>query len=219
MPNPNLKEISFDRVHDTQRIYRVLLDAMSRPGLVCALGETVNGIDIPAGLSKPAAAIALTLLDGEVAFAGRMRGQEGWTETIRRMTYCKLVDFAAADYVFVEGIDASDFIKEMQTKLKIGTLSSPEMSATLFIQVKSFLNEAVFQEAGCSLKLTGPGIQAQTLCYVDGLSFAWIESRARMVEEYPLGVDLFLYTENGELIAIPRTTVVEGVAGAWPMLP
>jgi hypothetical protein len=28
MPNPNLKELSFDRVHDTQEIYRVLLHAM-----------------------------------------------------------------------------------------------------------------------------------------------------------------------------------------------
>jgi alpha-D-ribose 1-methylphosphonate 5-triphosphate synthase subunit PhnH len=186
---------------------------------VCALGEAANGIDMPEGLSKTAAAIALTLLDGEVTFAARIRGQEGWTETVRRMTYSKLVDFAAADYVFVEGIEERDFIKEVQAKLKIGTLSSPEMSATLFIRVKSLMNEAVFQEAGCSLKLTGPGIETQTLCCVDGLSFTWIETRAQMVEEYPLGVDLILYTEHGELMAIPRTTVVEGVATAWPMLP
>jgi alpha-D-ribose 1-methylphosphonate 5-triphosphate synthase subunit PhnH len=218
MPNPNLKELSFDRVHDAQEIYRVVLHAMSRPGLIGKLGNAVNGIELPVGTSRTAAAIALTLLDGEVAFAVYMQGHEGWTETIRRLTYCKLVDFAAADYAFVDGIEELSFINQVQSQLRIGTLSSPEKSATVFIRVKSFLkNETAVQKQGCSLKLTGPGIQTETSCYIDGLSFAWIECRARLVEEYPLGVDLIFYTENGEVMAIPRTTVVEGVAGAWHM--
>ncbi|MBP1992163.1 phosphonate C-P lyase system protein PhnH [Paenibacillus eucommiae] len=217
-PNPNLKEPSFDRIHDTQEIYRVLLHAMSRPGLICELGVSMDGVDLPVGTSKAAAAIAFTLLDGEVTFAVQMYGQEGWTETIRRLTYCKLVDFADADYVFVEGNEELRFINQLQSQLRKGTLSSPEKSATVFIRVKHFVNnELLSGHQGCSLKLTGPGIQTETMCYVTGLSFAWIESRARLVEEYPLGVDLILYTENGELIAIPRTTVVEGVAGAWHM--
>jgi alpha-D-ribose 1-methylphosphonate 5-triphosphate synthase subunit PhnH len=218
MPNLNLKGLSFDRVHDTQEVYRVLLHAMSRPGLVGELGDRINRIDIPVGTSKAAAAIALTLLDGEVAFAVQMLGHEAWAETIRRLTYCKLVDFAAADYVFVEGIEELSFISQVQSQLRIGTLSSPEKSATVCIRVDSFSkNESSLQAQGWSLKLRGPGIQTETYCYVAGLSLAWIESRARLVEEYPLGVDLIFYTEHGEIIAIPRTTVVEGVAGAWHM--
>jgi alpha-D-ribose 1-methylphosphonate 5-triphosphate synthase subunit PhnH len=218
MPNLNLNELSFDRVHDTQEIYRILLHAMSRPGLIGELGNAMNGIDLPIGTSKAAAAIALTLLDGEVAFTVQMQGHEGWTETIQRLTYCKLVDFAAADYVFVEGIESLSFINQVQSQVRIGTLSSPEKSATIFIRVKSFINnESSDQDHRCSLKLTGPGIQRETICNIEGLSLAWIESRARLVEEYPQGVDLIFYTENGEVIAIPRTTVVEGVAGSWHM--
>jgi alpha-D-ribose 1-methylphosphonate 5-triphosphate synthase subunit PhnH len=218
MPNPNLKELSFNRVHDTQAIYRVLLHAMSRPGLICELGNAVNGIDLPIGTSKAAAAIALTLLDGEVAFAVQMQGHEGWAETMQRLTYCKLVDVAAADYVFVDGIEELSFINQVQSQFIIGTLSSPEKSATVFIRVNNLLdNNSLSQDQGCSLKLTGPGIQTEAICFVDGLSLAWIESRASLVEEYPLGVDLILYTENGKVIAIPRTTIVEGVAGVWHM--
>ncbi|QGQ94749.1 phosphonate C-P lyase system protein PhnH [Paenibacillus psychroresistens] len=216
MPNPNLKELSFDSVHDTQEVYRILLHAMSRPGLVCELGERINRIDLPVGASKAAAAIALTLLDGEVAFAVQMQGHEAWAETIRRLTYSKLVDFTAADYVFVEGIEEVSLINQLQDQLKIGTLSSPEKSATVFIRVEGFAKSSI-QAQGCSLKLTGPGIKTETNCYVAGLSLLWIESRARLVEEYPLGIDLIFYTEQGEIIAIPRTTVVEGVAEAWHM--
>lgn len=218
MPNPNLKQLGFSQVHNTQEIYRTLLQAMSRPGLVCEISEHMNGIDIPAGTSKPAAAIALTLLDGEVSFTLLMPGHEEWIETIRRLTYCKLVNISAADYIFTEGIESLSLITLIQSQVKIGTLASPEKSATIFIRVQDFIttNTSV-QAQACSLIMTGPGIETQTICYITGLSLEWIDSRASLIEEYPLGVDIVLYTEQGKLIAIPRTTIVEGVAAAWHM--
>ncbi|WP_373232396.1 phosphonate C-P lyase system protein PhnH [Cohnella sp.] len=208
----------FDRVHDTQHIYRILLHAMSRPGVICELGELVQRIDVPSGTSKAAAAIAYTLLDGEVSFASCMWEQVGWPEHIRRMTYSKLVEMSVADYVFVNGEEDAGSIEIMISKLKIGTLSSPEQSATLCIKVNSLRSEPDMNEAGISLKLTGPGIEGSSICCVDGLSSAWIESRSGLVQEYPLGVDFVLFTESGEVLALPRTTVVEGVVGAWPTL-
>ena len=216
---PNLKEASFDRVHDAQQIYRVLLHAMSRPGLVGELGEAVHGINIPEGTSIPAAALALTLLDGEVTFAMCMHDQEGWSETIRRLTYAKLVDSAIADFVFADGLEDSVEIHKRVINMKAGTLSSPEISATLLIQVGDFLTEPNFKQEGCSLKLIGPGINGHTMCYVDGLSLAWIESRSLVNVEYPMGLDMILYTKQGKVICFPRTTVVKGVVGIWPMLP
>jgi alpha-D-ribose 1-methylphosphonate 5-triphosphate synthase subunit PhnH len=61
--------------------------------------------------------------------------------------------------------------------------------------------------------LTGPGIQDACTLSVQGLSKAWIVERAKLNAEYPLGIDMVLFTESGQLTALPRTTMMreEGV--------
>src|SRR5690554_4977521 len=134
---PNVNETDFDRVHDTQQIYRMLLEALSRPGSVNHLSLAFKSIDAPPHVSKVATAIAYTLLDGELGFTVQMTGQEQLAETIRRMTYSKIVDYSAADFLFLDGDATAFIVDEIESKVKVGTLSSPEKAATLFIRVKA----------------------------------------------------------------------------------
>jgi alpha-D-ribose 1-methylphosphonate 5-triphosphate synthase subunit PhnH len=213
---PKVKEVGFDRVHSTQQVYRTILETLSRPGSIHQLSENIESIETPSSISKAAVAIAVTLLDGEVGFAVEMDGQELLTDTIRRLTYSKAVDYTTADYLFLDGDVDSVVMESVEAKVKIGTLSSPELAATLFLRVKGCTSDRQ-GSASIGLKLKGPGIQETTVFYVEGFDPFWLEVRRRLNAEYPLGIDMVLYTDQGMIAALPRTTQVEGVDDLWHM--
>lgn len=56
-------------------------------------------------------------------------------------------------------------------------------------------------------RLTGPGIEMHSSLRIDGLPPSFWEERSRMTSRFPLGLD-FVFTADGELAALPRTTRV-----------
>jgi alpha-D-ribose 1-methylphosphonate 5-triphosphate synthase subunit PhnH len=208
---PNVKDRAFERVHDTQFIYRQLLDAFARPGQIGSLESVSSKLVSLSPLQAMVTCFALTLFDGEVGFCLEMDSQEGLEAYVRQMTFSRIEPASKADYVMTQGGMPVERIQALLAQLKKGTLLRPEDGATVFIRVDELASEAC-PEGSC-LTLTGPGIRAsRTLC-VQGLPKAWIEERARINAEYPLGIDMVLFTESGKLTALPRTTIIrqEGV--------
>jgi alpha-D-ribose 1-methylphosphonate 5-triphosphate synthase subunit PhnH len=199
--------VRFHRVHDTQYIYRQLLDATAKPGQVRNLRQATAHLQSIEPLCTVTVGIAMTLLDQEVSFHVALREQPTVAEYIRNMTYAKWSETAHADYVFIDGRLADETFDVLATLLKIGTLPSPELSTTVFIKVEQLQAEA----KELSVSLRGPGIRSTQPVVVDGLAARWLQLRKLLNGEFPLGIDLVLYTESGDVLGIPRTTIVEEV--------
>jgi alpha-D-ribose 1-methylphosphonate 5-triphosphate synthase subunit PhnH len=171
-----------------QQNYRVLLQAMSRPGSRQALHGVTESSDA-------AVAVLATLLDGSVSLSdphGLL------SEAENSLLQAGQVDPGEADYLLCCGQQAPTF------EPKLGTLPSPEYSATLVIKVSSLSNGEL------RLNLSGPGIHEQRACAITGLDADWLVRRQSWVCGFPLGVDLIL-VDKDQVMALPRTTQVEVV--------
>lgn len=211
---PAVPEVSerFDSVHDTQRIYRALLNAVARPGTIQDIGAAIGKLDLSLEFNRTAAAISLTLLDGEVGHAVRMSASQPLSDYIRRMTFSPAMPLNRADYVFADGDSDAAAIAGLIEPLRRGTHEAPDLGATLFLNVKELGSRAACERRWT---LSGPGIAAETDCCITGLADGWLAEREKANAEYPLGIDLFLYTEQGLLVALPRTTNIREVERPW----
>ena len=118
-----------------QQNYRTLLEAMSRPGQVKPILWQKQDLRHRSGwgdrCSDTAMAVLATLIDGEVSLADpdRLLAERDWLPL-----QAKSAEPALADYILCKGDSAPEF------EPKLGTLSSPEQSATILIQVESLTN-------------------------------------------------------------------------------
>jgi alpha-D-ribose 1-methylphosphonate 5-triphosphate synthase subunit PhnH len=172
---------------DTQQHnFRSILEAMARPG-------KVNPLEYKKHESNSIKAVLATILDGEVTFSDhdQLLDEDDWLllQAIKSATN-------KADYILCDGDKLPDFDP------KLGTLESPENSATIIILVDSLLDGDV------KMVLTGPGIQTRIECNLTGLDKQWLLKRAEWVCNFPLGVDLILVCRSG-VMAIPRSATVE----------
>jgi alpha-D-ribose 1-methylphosphonate 5-triphosphate synthase subunit PhnH len=168
-----------------QQNYRALLEAMSHPGKVKAILQVTK--------EQAWMAILVTLLDAEVSLAD----PDGLLdEGIWPMLQAKNTKPYEADYILCSGGKPPCF------QPKLGSLPSPEQSATIIIKVDSL------SEGEMSLVLSGPGVQGNTRCAIAGLDSDWLTQRESWVSAFPLGVDLLLVDETS-FVALPRTTKVE----------
>jgi alpha-D-ribose 1-methylphosphonate 5-triphosphate synthase subunit PhnH len=195
----------FDAVYDTQQIYRKLLDCMARPGKVNSIEPYLVQDDHESLFSKPLLSLAFTLVDREVSFHVISDLKEKAEQYIYWQTFSKAAELHEAHYVFIGKQLSDSEIQSVMNEVKAGTLEDPHLSATILIQVNTLTDSP---GDGMKLKLTGPGIQGTREVYADGMPSAWIAERKKINSEYPLGVDMILTTSSGEIMAIPRTTLI-----------
>jgi alpha-D-ribose 1-methylphosphonate 5-triphosphate synthase subunit PhnH len=169
-----------------QQNFRVLLDAMARPGSL----QTLQGLD---KINGAAEAVLATLLDGSVTLSDP---QSLLSEAAHALLQTVQAEPEHADYLLCSGQLPPTF------EPKLGTLPSPEQSATLVIQV------AALDDGALRLKLRGPGIENYRECSIGGLNPIWLTRREEWVCGFPLGVDLIL-VDAEKVMALPRTTRVE----------
>ena len=190
---PGLK----DPVHDSQRIFRGLLEAMAHPGRPVALGAGIEG---PVPLDPATAAAALTLTDYDtpvwidwIADTPQVRSY------LKFHCGCPILE-RSQDAVFAVISDP-----ENMPRLALfaqGLDKYPDRSATILLQVPSL-------EAGLKVTLTGPGIRATAEVAPAGLpDWFWNDWRLNAAQ-FPLGVDIFL-TCGETVIGLPRSVLAEG---------
>lgn len=204
------REIGYDAVFDAQEHYRLLLDAMARPGTINVLPRVP--IAPPEGLTGAAALVGFALLNADVSFyvEGPATATRGDAATATRYlvvnTSARPVARTAADFVFAEGGSPAALL----TGMKTGTLPYPEEGATLVAGVKALATEAqgLAQQMRdtLALRLQGPGIRGERRLFVSGLNAALLEALRECNMEFPLGIDLVLVDPDYRMVCIPRSS-------------
>jgi len=175
-------------VYDSQKVYRLILEAMSNPGHIVNIQEYADKLygGYPAFL-----AVAMTLLDNEVSF--HVCGNRPLADEIESLTLASNVNIEEADYIFAGN---SSVIECAIENAKCGALADPHKSATVIIQ-----NNGI---SALCLTLSGPGIDGQAEVMVTQTVKDAIAMRDAQNYEYPQGIDLLFISGAGELFAIPR---------------
>lgn len=174
-----------DPVADAQACFRIIMDAMARPGRV----RFVVGATAPAPLCDAAAAVLLTLLDHETPL-----WLDPEAEAARQwITFHTGAPVGASFAMAMSLPDLNEF--------PAGTDEMPETSATIVVQVASLT-------AGRAYSLEGPGLRTPAVVRIAGLpdDFASIWKRNHAL--FPRGIDLILCAGN-TLTALPRSVSVK----------
>ncbi|HHX13762.1 MAG TPA: phosphonate C-P lyase system protein PhnH [Clostridiales bacterium] len=186
------KKHNFDAVFDSQKLFRLLLEAISNPTRIVDIKEIADKLF---GSYPELLAVAMTLLDNETGFS--IYGSDSLSADIAALTLARREAVSAADFIFV--CDKSG-IQEAIEKAKYGTLAQPHKSATVVIQSDG-------AQAG-SLTLSGPGIAGAVEIPVSQAVKDALACRAAQNYEYPQGIDLIFVSDKGELMAVPRLVKV-----------
>ncbi|PLZ04181.1 phosphonate C-P lyase system protein PhnH [Burkholderia sp. WAC0059] len=187
-------------VRDTQTVFRTLLDALARPGKVCAIEAPLPAA--PAGAKAPRAGLAafaslLALCDyaTPVWLAG---SDDALAAAVRFHTGAPIAGHARdASFAYVHDASALPPLDQFAC----GTPEAPEHSATVFVRVDAL-------EGGAPLALRGPGIEHVQTIAPAGLPGRFWRERAALAPLFPCGVDFYLVCGE-RLIGLPRTTHVE----------
>ncbi|MBP0595523.1 phosphonate C-P lyase system protein PhnH [Paraburkholderia sp. LEh10] len=201
-----------DPVHDTQAVFRTLLDTLSRPGKIGTIDDVLpasrnhalnharsdarnNLPHVRADLAAFAALLALCDYSTPVWLA---QPDAVLGSALRFHTGAPLVD-EPQDAAFAYVHDAS-----MLTPLSsfaLGEPETPEQSVTLIIRVDSLTQ-------GLPVVLDGPGIEHTHTIAPSGLPERFWRERAELAPLFPCGIDCYLVCGD-TLIGLPRTTRVE----------
>lgn len=185
-----------DPVIDSNRVFRGVLKAMSRPGTIVELSDLPP---FPAPVMAAAGAVCLALVDFETPlWLDPAARQSGVADHLRFHCGCPIVEApAAARYAVV----AEPATMPPLDAFDAGSDPYPDRSVTLILQTEGLVADA-------GLILSGPGIATTARLRADGLpDRLWRDFRDNRVL-FPCGVDLVL-VDGSRLAALPRTTQVE----------
>jgi alpha-D-ribose 1-methylphosphonate 5-triphosphate synthase subunit PhnH len=186
-----------DTVHDSQRVFRALLDALSRPGTVVSIDAVLSeSRRMP---SAPLAAFAALLALADFSTPVFLQHEDAaLSDAIRFHTGAPLtLDAGIASFAYLH--DAAT-LPPLDT-FSLGEAETPEAAATLFIRVESLTR-------GVPTVWRGPGIADAREVSIAGLPDSFWKQRAALASQFPRGIDCY-FVAGGELIGLPRTTQVE----------
>lgn len=193
-PSQTLTPGFADPVHECQRTFRAVLDALARPGRI----ESVPGLPEPVpGLGPASAAIALALIDFETPV---------WLDPacsqaaafLRFHCGCPIVkEPKDARFAFAQG-----FLQlPPLSRFSLGSDVAPQDSTTLVVEVEALSSDGPWL-------LSGPGIERQHRLGVTGMADERRQERDALAEGFPCGIDLLL-TQGRRVVGLPRTTRIQ----------
>jgi alpha-D-ribose 1-methylphosphonate 5-triphosphate synthase subunit PhnH len=193
-------------IHDAQAIFRLVLDALSRPGSIQRLPDaSPNG---PAPLTPGATALLLTLVDGEsTLFMTPTNASPQATRYLRFHTGVREAGHAAEAEFVLAG--AAELDAQLLAALDHGSDESPQQGATLIVEAASLngIDRDGRPDARepIALQLTGPGIEHRTRLQIGGIGRDFWGARIALEAAFPRGIDLLL-TCGPVLVGLPRST-------------
>lgn len=192
-----VREINYNEVFDSQKIFRKILDSMARPGKINNLIDLQ--ISPPQQLNRSSALIGFALLNSDVSFFSVNNSNEVNEYLKVNTSSIPSTSVEDADFVFISGKSMSEIIGN----IKKGELEFPEDSATLIIDVDKIEKSPIDQS--CELILKGPGVKSEEILYIKGITDEIFQEIKNANSEYPLGIDVILSDVDGNIICIPRT--------------
>ena len=182
-----------DPVHDSQGVFRTVMDALARPGLVRSL---VSDLTPPAPLTPELAAIALTLADADTPL---------WLdESLSRVP--EIAEFlrfhtgapiAAAPTGATFALLADPRHCPPFRDFAQGTPDYPDVSATLILALDRLSGDG-------GLGFDGPGIRGRAHLDAGPLPADWPERLQANHSGFPQGIDL-LFVAPGLVAGLPRS--------------
>lgn len=193
-----------DPVHDAQRVFRSVLEAMARP---LQPQEIRVPLAPPAPLSAELGAVVLALCDEQTPLwcDAALREAEGVMPWIRFHTGASFVEEAGwALFCLVSRPAKVPAFEE----LELGTDEQPHLSATVIVDGGRPASETGAAEPGpAPLTASGPGIQGALGWDGAGLPEEFLQARSAVAAAFPRGADV-LMTGAGVVLGLPRTTVL-----------
>ncbi|MFB9124255.1 phosphonate C-P lyase system protein PhnH [Paraburkholderia dipogonis] len=182
-----------DPVHDTQAVFRTLLDVLSRPGTVGVVENVLP--EVRATRAELAAFAALLALCDYATPVWLAQSDTALASALRFHTGAPLVDEpGSAAFAYIHDANAMPPLESFA----LGAAESPEQSVTLLIRVEALTG-------GTPVVLSGPGIQHTATIAPVGLPEHFWRERAALAPLFPCGVDCYLIC-GARLIGLPRTT-------------
>ncbi len=183
-----------DPVQQSQQAFRVLLDAMARPGRVLELSDECGR---PEGLSPVLAAGLLTLADLDTpVWLGAGFDTDAVKAWLRFHTGAPLA--ARPDQAALALLDAAHV--PALDSFGLGSDEAPERGATLLVQAPSLTGAA-------AMTWRGPGIRESVTMPFCGLDAALWRQRAQLASVFPRGLDIYLGCGR-QVIGLPRSTTI-----------
>ena len=207
----------FDAIRDTQKVFRVLLDALSRPGQLYELPPV--GFVFGSARTRSSAfdrfqslgAILATLLDHEVTFC--LLGQDDAAHELDAQLVALTSSHSAgreqANYVVTLQAPAASLVSHLNP----GNLLYPDTSTTLVCLVSGLVPSAPDEHNGTLLALDGPGVAKRQTVWVADTEATFFNALSTVNASYPLGIDVIFVTSSGRVVGLPRSTrliILEG---------
>lgn len=177
---------------ECQQVFRILLDALARPGTIA---------ELPLELGDPLDLPLLALTDGTTPIAALDPTEDEMARVteIHQLTQAPLAPVLQARFV----VSYRDPDPLAMAELNTGCDDRPHEAALL---IQSAMVAEQPQPDFSAWQLSGPGIDGTTQIQVAGLSRSFFRARDRLVAGYPQGVDVVLVSPSGAVLGLPRTT-------------
>ncbi|CAB3793194.1 phosphonate C-P lyase system protein PhnH [Pararobbsia alpina] len=190
-----------DTVHDSQNVFRALLDALSRPGKLVSIDAVLPGQDQHDNAHVPLAAYAALLALADYSTPVLLQQENrALSDALRFHTGAPItVDCAQAVFAYLH--DARSMLP--LDGFSLGDPEAPERAAMLFIRVDSLVD-------GEPMTWRGPGIRDTQIVQLSGVPASFWRERAQLASQFPCGIDCY-FVQGGSIIGLPRTTRVEVV--------
>ena len=190
MPQSSLLPGFSDPVHDSQRTFRALLDALARPGII----QSTPSLTAPSELTSSCASACLTLLDLETSVWLQPCLPESVRSWLLFHTGCRFTtDPNTADFAIIVDVESAPDLDQFG----YGTPEYPEASTSLLMQIPSM-------EGGPEVTLKGPGI-LEEIAIAPPLAAEFWQQWQEMTPEYPLGLDIWFFADE-QILGLPRTS-------------
>ncbi|SDL06685.1 alpha-D-ribose 1-methylphosphonate 5-triphosphate synthase subunit PhnH [Modicisalibacter muralis] len=181
-----------DPVHDSQRLFRQILQAMSEPGTLHELCAPCPPRDASIGPALWGALLTLCDLDTQLWIDPALDSPE-LRDALHFHTGCRLTqDATLADFALVT---PDTLAREID--FAIGNDSYPDRGTTLLVAVEYLSDDGPWQ-------FSGPGIETQR-CLGVGNAHALMSRLSVNRSRFPCGLDAILACGT-RLAAIPRST-------------
>lgn len=182
-----------DKTTSQHETFRVLLQAMSRPGSIQQFMQPSSPEE------HPLLRLLDCILDNEVCICGIGSEAQEMITRLHQQMGCRLGEIAEADFVIVSnGTSAGQL-----ASARVGTPDYPDSSVTVVYLIEQLTPE------GSTVILTGPGIKETVSPVFSGLALDEFRQLQTINSSFPLGMDAIFVDRSGQCCCIPRSTVIQ----------